>query len=561
MFAYLLRFRFLQARRYFKNRRLAKAITALIFLAVIFLVAVGIYVFFRWEFRLTSADQYLKSALPLYLFEWLFFVVFALVAASAFVTGLFTLFRGENDGWLIASPKFKTVFWSAYARIFLSSVWPLLIVALPAFLGFRASYNIGLAGIALGLLAMVFLVGFAVSLAVFIVMLCAYILSVPSKKNFLTIGRVALLVALIFVAFVFFAWQRIGTADILKLFAPVSPSWNFSRTDVILGQFRIFPSHLVALTLFALQNNLVGEAFLAVIQLGVMFILGFLLVWISSLTYLELWQILREGHLQAKTAVRGVRTGPVRFPRYLKSPLGAFFEKEALVNFRELRNVLWFGFLFFLWLVQVAAGFFIRRNMVHYGTSQLASVALLEALEIVVAVYFASAFVLRFAFPSFSTERKTAWIFGSAPLKLEKVFLAKLLFYGAVFMAMGLAVGAANSFIIGVPLADAVLFLFFVALAIAFVTTFGLCMGTVYPNFDTDDPEVLSTSLAGLGFIFGSLIYGGAGSLAFYVFLAGGGPLGLVAFGILSVLGIAVLLDWAFRSLRTFEFVKEISAG
>jgi Zn-dependent protease with chaperone function len=93
---------------------------------------------------------------------------------------------------------------------------------------------------------------------------------------------------------------------------------------------------------------------------------------------------------------------------------------------------------------------------------------------------------------------------------------------------------------------------------ILFLVTFGLGLGAIFPNFDSDDPEVISTSLPGLAFIFGSLFYGGVGAYLFYGFLMGNATIGaLVGFDALTILlGIAIL-GLSLRSLRKFEFVRD----
>jgi hypothetical protein len=47
-----------------------------------------------------------------------------------------------------------------------------------------------------------------------------------------------------------------------------------------------------------------------------------------------------------------------------------------------------------------------------------------------------------------------------------------------------------------------------ISIASATVTLYGLALGALFPNFETDDPEILSTSFPGLTFIFTSVMYG-----------------------------------------------------
>jgi hypothetical protein len=89
-----------------------------------------------------------------------------------------------------------------------------------------------------------------------------------------------------------------------------------------------------------------------------------------------------------------------------------------------------------------------------------------------------------------------------------------------------------------------------------FVVTLGLVLGAIFPNFDTDDPEVLGTSLPGLAFVFGSLIYGGLGAGAYYYYLSRGYGFTLVLFELITVALVGFMLVATPRLLRRIEFVR-----
>ena len=553
-------------RHWFRNQRAAKSITILLFLGVLFAVGFAIYGFFKWEFGLIAGDAYLRVALPIFFYEGLFLIVFLLVFVSSFITAVFALFRGgQGNALVMASPKFSMVFWKAYRQILFSSAWPLLVITIPAFLGSAAVFPVSFWGGALFILSAFFLAGLGTSLAVMLFFISAcglYLIAHYFGRMFFGFGKAALLGVLFAAAGLFFIWRRVGSGDITSLFAPLGSSWATSRIDVILTRFEVFPSHLVTLTLFNAQQGLFGAATLATVGLAVMFGLGMLGVRIAAWGFLPLWQVFQEGRYEAKTvsaeaARRPYGTGgPITFPRYFKSPIGALFEKEAIVLFRGMKSALWFFFLFILWMVQASLEFFIRGNLVKYGTNLGSALAIVESLQLATAIYFVSAFILRFAFPAFSGEAKTAWILGAAPLRMQSVFWSKLLFYGSLFLLLGLVFCGLNFFIIQTAIAEGVAFIAFALLMIIFLVAFGLGLGAIFPNFDSDDPEVLSTSLPGLGFIFGSLIYGGAGTYLFYEFLVYGTGAALFGFDALTLLLTVLMLALSLRSIKKFEFVR-----
>ncbi|HEX4104027.1 MAG TPA: hypothetical protein VHZ04_00925 [Candidatus Paceibacterota bacterium] len=559
-------------RKYLKTQKVAKLITIAIFLGVLFAVGFGIYSFFRWEFGLIAQDAYLRVALPLYFYEGLFLIVFGLVFVSSFITGMFALFRGRDDMLIMASPRYAMVFRRAYWRTFLQSLWPIVVIVLPAFLGSAAVFPVSLWGGVLFFLAVTFLTGMSVALALafFIAVSCAlylvhrFFLKYFGVNGLFSFGFAAFIgVVLIAIALVWGALHA-WSGDIVSLFAPFAGG---AGVGTILSRFSIFPSHLATLTLFDAQAGSFGAAALALLGLGLMYVVCLAMLWVALPSFLPLWQLFQEGTFEAKkvtvrhvSAGAGAGTGLVpsgSFPRVWKTPLGALFEKEGIMIFRDGRSALWFFFLLALWMVQVVMGFFIRANLLKYSVNLAMIAAQVEALELATAIYFVSAFIVRFVFPAFSSERRTAWILGTAPISIKKVFWAKLLFYVSVFLVLGAAFCVVNLSIIQMAVAQALAFAVFALLIVAFLVAFGLGLGAIFPNFESDDPETLSTSLPGLGFTFGSLLYGGWGAYLFYRFLAGGSFAPVLGFYALTVALTVFIAFLALRSLGKIEFVKE----
>ena len=114
-------------------------------------------------------------------------------------------------------------------------------------------------------------------------------------------------------------------------------------------------------------------------SLGGALIVSLFILWMLSLVYLPLWQLFQEGHASPKNIDLTKPGKPIVFPRYFKTPLGAMFEKEGLIFFREMKSALWFFFILALWAVQIILEFFIRSSLLQHGENLSAVVAQIEA--------------------------------------------------------------------------------------------------------------------------------------------------------------------------------------
>jgi hypothetical protein len=350
-------------------------------------------------------------------------------------------------------------------------------------------------------------------------------------------------------------WQRFTHLDIIALFQPYNLQSKVADIQALSAKFAVFPSHLSALALFKFEQHSFLSGLWLVGQIAVLAILSFVLFWLFSFWYLSLWQILQEGKFVAQTGSSVTKsTKPVRFPRYFKGKQGAIFEKEAIIMFRTGKNILWFGFMLFLWLIQISCNFFIRENFTHYSVVYGSFPVIFEGLQVAVAIFFISALVLRFGFPSFSLERKTAWIIASAPISFVRLFLTKVLFFTVCFLLAAVLFGFINSAILSIPIFNAIYFLIILISAVISVTVLGLGLGFMFPSFETDNPEILGTSLSGLFFTAASLAYGAFGAFAFYQIIKSDSLYPFAVFEIFSFFLIGTVILATIKRLAHFEF-------
>lgn len=549
--------------RYFQTRRLAKIITATLFVAVFIGVAFGTFFFFKNGFFFLIQNPVLADVLPLYVYELFLLLISYLVFVSSSITALFRLFSGSDDNWIMASPRFRSFAHINFARVFLSSLWPFVIIAVPALVGLWTVFRFGFEGFIVALVSVAALVGLVV-LGVMIVLFVAskilYGCGAHFKKHILTLKNLAFCAALITAFFSYLGWRMlIKTTDVAVLFRATDITQISIDANLIKSSFHFFPSHLSALTLDALGRGEVRNTLLPVATLLALLFLAWIVFRVISRWYLTLWQKLQEGRFQARTDGGRTAAKEVRsFPRYLKTPIGAIFEKEALITMRNMRSVLWFCFLTILWLLQTGLNIIVARQVSIYEVGRQTIPGFVHALQFVTIIFFMSAFVLRFAFPSFSGEGRTAWIVGSAPISAAKLFWAKLLYYAALFVSLGVIVGIINVSILKLP--PEITGMFFIALVVGtlYVTVFGVGLGALFPNFGTEDPEALSTSLPGLLLTLGALLHGGAGAFLLLFFLKRGLFAPLIIFETVSIGAVVIFLYCVHRSLKHVEFAKRL---
>ncbi|MCH7756639.1 hypothetical protein IIC45_00945 [Patescibacteria group bacterium] len=546
--------------RYFQNQKLAKLITVFLFLSIFGALSVGIYFFVRGGLLFTVNTPYFKDVLPLFLYEMFLLIIGFLVILSASITALYSLFKRENNEWVIASPRFHTVpTYTAY-RVFLSSLWPFVLIALPTLLAMNTVFGIGLWNIIVALVAILFFVAFLVFGTMFTIIIIAYILSKIkiSKKSVLSFSRLAATCLILVTLLAAFSWNQALGGDIIALFQADDLTQEIATIGPIAERFKVFPSDPLATLLFQIQTKS-NESTLALLgEIVALLIISMLLFTWSKKFYLSLWQKLQENSFVAKSRTTG-RVPKSSFIRFFKSPLSAIYTKEWLIMTRNIRNAMWLFFLMMLLFIQTGLNFVMGKNIAVHQLNIELFPSIVQILQYATIAYFISAFVIRFALPSFSTERKTAWILASAPIDIAKMFWSKFWFFNIIFLVLGFATLFVNLFFLHLNIGSAGFLFFLSSISIIFITTLGLSLGAIFPNFNTDDPQVIATSFPGLIFISLSLSYGALGAYLFNVTLIKGVLLPLFSFMVISLLVIAFMLYISPRSLHHTEFVRKFT--
>ncbi len=553
MLSLYLQFEFGKFRKYFATRTTAKAITATLFFVVFGFVALGIYSFFISGFRYINymVEPDFRLPLTLLIYELFLLVLAGVIVLGSIVSGLFNLFRGENDAWFLSTPGYKIFPTLIFTKSILASAWPLLVMFLPAVLAFNKVYYLGLASLLLVLLSVITLLFLTSATTLSVVVLIGYAYYAISKVfkalRFTFKGFISLLLVAI-VANLAIVWKVVASLDLVKIFKADDADALVTVSNIG-SYFTLYPTHPFAMEIIRLQEGGWQDALMYASLLFLFAVLAVGLWFFASSFFYPLWQGFQEGSSQSRNDTMSLR---VRNGYHFEgSALTALFKKEALVSSRNFKAVLWFLFLLCIWLVQIGTSFIMEHNVRRHEVDISATLATLQTIQFVVATYFISAFTLRFVFPSFSVEKKTAWILGTAPLSKTRIFFGKYLFYTSFFVVVGLLMNYINMNVLDIALGQALSSTLLLASVIVFIVTLGLTVGALFPNRESDDPEVISTSMSGLFFTALALLYGALGAWTLHTSLLKNGT-----FLPLLVLIVVSIILVGFTLVKIPELLK-----
>lgn len=549
-------------KRYFRHAGAAKMLTMLGFGAVFVLVGWAVFHVFRGGFFfLDRQEELIRIALHLYIYDVFFLFVGVLVFLSALISGYFFLFRGQ-DSWIMATPGWRSLAWWKLAQCTLGAAWPLLALALPALAAVSTLYPLGaltwgiiLAG---GVLTVLLLCLTAMGGLLLLAAGCA-VLAGGARTPLFRSKAVFLLTLFLLLSWGAWAlWGMVFHQDFEQLFGSniiTTPQQSVAFID---RHFAPLPTHFGARIVFAGQYGALADALATLAHLGLWTVGALVIYFCAGRLHLRGWQFFQEGNLIAsgEKNITGI-CEPAPFPRFLRGATGALCEKEWLTLTRDPKNALWFFFLLGLFGLQAGLNFLVGRNATLHGTDELFEPLFVLVLQVGTVSFFLCAFALRFIFPSLSMEGKGAWLLGSAPINLRRVFWAKWLFFVGLFEVLGLLFFLWCMQIVGLSGVVSWVALLVLALMMVFLITLALSLGTLFPDFEADDPQSASTTLPGFALTLLGVGYCVGGALALHASLLMGNHLWLMGGIIASVVLLIFLLYYVPRAAQKIALAGE----
>jgi len=534
--------------RYFQENRVARISVSILMLFIIALIAWGVFYVAKLglEFTQTDKDVFMNQIGPLYIYEIFLLITGFLIFVSSAIFGLLNFFKGHKDSWIMASPRYKKMLWLNSFKAINSSSWAIVVISIPLLIATGQVFQFSFLAVLLSVLAVLFFAFISSLLAIMIIFIFSVLLNLFKIKNFKVLVT---LVSAVVVYLAVFLWQRLVNMNLAEVFQVdniVNPS-----LALFLDYFSVLPSHYPAMVIFHFQE---GNALSAFKYLAILFLALVLIVLIFKLLeskFLHIWQRFQEGSFEAKKAKKKTKKHLVEgnFP---KSAEAVIYKKELLISLRSSKNFLWFSFLAILLFAQVAVislldkysnigdGFVLGDNMI--------------AVQLAIVLFFITAFIIRFVFPSFSQESDTSWIMGSAPIKMSKVFYGKYKIFSLVLILLGALSLLLYIIPLQLSLYLAIILNLVVLMSILTLTMLGLALGAMYINFESNDPNELSTTAPGISFMILALAYITLSTYLFYLIVSGTSYFPLVLFVIISISIIFIFKRLAIKALNKMEY-------
>lgn len=537
------KYNFKRLARYFEENKKSRILVAFLMILAVAGLAIGIYFLTKNGLAQTQTgtDPFMNKAAPLYIYQIFLLIINFLIFVSSLIYGLINFFKSENEDWIVASPKYLQLAWAKLIRGIIDSSWPIIILALPLIIAIKTVFNLSFLSVIIAFLSVIFLAISTSILAICLVFVLSYILKSLNFNNF---KALFVLAGVIVLSIGILVWNKIVGVDLSSIFQFKTAKASLEAME---ENFSIFSSGLAAMAIYNLQ--------IQNISLALKYLLGLVGLFASSIflfaglkrNYLSLWQKFQEGNFEAKKKTKKKKK---RFN--FKGGKYIILEKELLTFLRSPSQLMWFSFLALLLFAQVGVVSLLGKYEEVLGG--LTGEKLISSMQLGIILFFVSAIILRFVFPSFSQESKTSWIIGSSPINLKKVYKEKLIFFSiSVLMASVIA------FLIHfLPFGLRIEALIAAAILIPSVITLviiGLSMGVVFINFRTVDPQKISTSGSGIGFVLISLLYSSISGFLYYIILTTGKYYLLIFPFIALAIIYKISKKIAFKKLKEIEFI------
>ncbi len=541
-------------KRYLSRERFTRVFTISLFLIIIALVAAAIYAITFGGLTFISNNSELQNGLQFYIIQLFGLLIFVL----GFVNSILIIASGfarRNYQWIAITPSFSILAFIQLFQLLTSSLWIFLAIITPVLLAVGNFTGISWFGFILSFLLTIALIITASVTGTFSYLVSIYILQGLSqllKRNIVTQSR-AIVILIIFSIFVAIGlWRTAIPQDFVQFFdgSSVEQIDSLREKLILLPTFGI--SQILHNVLF--DSTSFGVRYV-IILVFLSFTVLIALYGLLRIQYLSIWQLLQEGNYVADKNVVTPNYKPYNFPS--SSIVHTIIDKELLLIWRDKKNLLWLLIVIALWGTQTAVSWRVTSNAATYGPVENIP-NFVYPLILAIGLYFISALALRFVFPTFSAERKVAWILGVAPISLWNIAVGKLLIYTGLFTLIGSPLLIANFVLLNFEFFPAVIYWIIFGLSVILIVQLAIFLSVRYPNRFSSDPETLSTTLPGLAFT--TLALGGSLIISYIMYLA----LTTIDLATLLILLITLLsllfTSLTYRATEKFEYSGEIIA-
>ncbi len=424
------------------------------------------------------------------LLSMVFLTFFSVLIFSNIITALSTFFLSKDLALIHSAPiPVKQIYFSRFIETTVSSSWMLLFFGLPVWVVYGIIYHADITYYAALLsIQLPFLIVCA-GIGVVITMVIVCILPARRTKDILWLLSIVL-VAILYMLFRLSRPERLVDPD---AFSTVVHYLEALKTP----DSPYLPSIWATESIWSLLNRETGNSlfYQALLWSNALF---FLVIgaWISDLTYYHGYSKAQEVKrmLISKSSlldwITTIWTGP------FKAPTSSIIAKDVKAFFRD--NTQWSQLFMLAALIAV---YLYNFKALPLDRSPIPTFYLQNALSFLnmaLAGFVVAAVAARFVFPAVSMEGSSFWIIKSSPISLKGLMWGKFWTYLVPLIVLSEILIVISNYLLKVTpfmMALSSITMFFMVFGI---TSLGIGMGSMFPNFKAENIAHISTGFYGL---------------------------------------------------------------
>lgn len=523
-------------------------ITGALFWAFVLVVVFRLLLYFR---RVPDIGPLLAGKL----LGIIFVSFFSILLLSNIITALSSFFVARDLDLLVSAPvDWLRLYGAKLLETAVHSSWMVVLMAVPIFVAYGVAYD---GGIWFPLVALATFVPFLLIPAVVGSAITLLLVRVfPARRTRDILSVIAVLAA----------------GGLVLLFRMVRPE-QLARPE----GFRSLVDFIAVLktpTSPLLPSEWVQRAVMSSL-LGIPDVLPYYLLWSTAAAFVVLGALLHRslyatGFTKAQESserwARGTRLK--RMGMALLAPFGTvrreLLMKETRVFFRDTTQ---WSQLILLGVLVVVYVFNIKFLPLRGEGVTFFLVNVIPFLNLVLAGFVLASIAARFIFPGVSLEGRTMWLLKSSPLRMRELLWAKFWIGTLPLLLLALGIVFVTNVLLQVTPFMMYVSLFTITLMTFALAGLALALGTVFPQFETENAAQIPTSFGGLVYMMSAVVLIGAvvvlearpvyGYVSARAFGGSADPLEMIiGFGLAAVVCIATLVISVTVAIRRLQAVE-----
>jgi ABC-2 type transport system permease protein len=428
----------------------------------------------------------------------IFVSFFAILLLSNIITALSTFFVARDLDLLVSAPvDWLRLYGAKLLETAVHSSWMVVLMAVPIFAAYGIAYEGGVLFplVSLGTFVPFLFIPAVVGSAITLLLVCVF----PARRTRDILSVIAVLAA----------------GGLVLLFRMLRPEL-LARPE----GFRSLVDFIAVLrtpTSPLLPSEWVQRAVMSSL-LGIPDALPYYLLWSTAAAFVVLGALLHRslyasGFTKAQESSERWARGTFlkRLANAVLAPFGTvrreLLLKETRVFFRDTTQ---WSQLILLAVLVVVYVFNIKFLPLRGEGVTFFLVNVIPFLNLVLAGFVLASIAARFIFPGVSLEGRTLWLLKSSPLRLRELLWAKFWMGTLPLLLLALGIVFVTNVLLQVSMFMMYVSLFSITLLTFALAGLALALGTVFPQFETENAAQIPTSFGGLVYMMASVTLIGA---------------------------------------------------